>query len=199
MINIDNPEKFADKYKLKSPRLLNWDYSSSGHYFITIKTLNNNKFFGKIINQKMALSRIGIITKNELLKTFEIRQNIRLDEWIIMPDHIHLIIEIKKYHSVETHCVRLNNKNKCLNIGNEYLNKNNIDLSTRDAHSASLQKMNIKSNQIIPNVIKLFKSSVKSICNQNNLFFAWQPRFYDEIIKSEAELNNIREYIKNNI
>ncbi|MFA6463239.1 MAG: hypothetical protein WCT51_04340, partial [Candidatus Shapirobacteria bacterium] len=63
---VDNPTKFADKFKLKSSRLQNWNYSTPGYYFITICTHNHNNFFGKIINNKMELSKRGEITKSEL-------------------------------------------------------------------------------------------------------------------------------------
>ena len=95
MAIVDNPTKFASKYKLKSSRLQNFDYSSSGIYFITICTLNHNNFFGKIINNQMELSKMGLIVKSELLKTFEIRKNLKLHESVIMPNHIHLLMEIK--------------------------------------------------------------------------------------------------------
>ncbi|MFA6185294.1 MAG: hypothetical protein WCT51_00245 [Candidatus Shapirobacteria bacterium] len=56
---VDNPTKFADKFKLKYSRLQNWNYSTPGYYFITICTYNHNNFFGKIIDNKMKLSKRG--------------------------------------------------------------------------------------------------------------------------------------------
>jgi REP element-mobilizing transposase RayT len=47
-------------------------------------------------------------------------------------------------------------------------------------------------------VIRSFKSSVKRYANNNQIEFAWQPRFYDHIIRDEKSLNNIRAYIENN-
>ncbi|MFA6185293.1 MAG: transposase [Candidatus Shapirobacteria bacterium] len=137
-----------------------------------------------------------IFTKSELLKTFKIRKNIKLHEWVIMPNHVHILIQIKNQPlntNVETHCVRL-----CLTQDTNNNSTQNTNNNTRDAFNASLQKINIKSNQIIPRVIKLFKASVKSICNHQNLWFAWQPRFHDQIIKDEKELLMIKNYIINN-
>ena len=42
----------------------------------------------------MILNNVGEIVKIELLKTNEIRKNVKIDNWVIMPNHIHFIIEI---------------------------------------------------------------------------------------------------------
>jgi len=215
VIDDDYQDKFAEKYRIKSARLLNWNYSTPGYYFITICTLNQNKFLGKIIDEKIILSSRGTVVQEELLKTFKIRRNIILDEYIIMPNHIHLLIKVISQNSVETHCVRLNIKNNRLNIKNNRLNiknnrlniKNNrlnniktpnIYLLKRDAYNASLQKISIKSKEIIPNIIKLFKGSVSSRFKKQSIFFGWQSRFYDKIIRTEKEYVAIKQYIKNN-
>jgi len=182
---IQNPEKFANKFKTKSSRLNNWDYSNPGFYFITIKTLNDNNFFEKIINNKMELSTVGEIANQYLIDISEHFSNVILDEFIVMPNHVHILFLVETPDdSVET-----------------------LDNHVETHHGASLQikyqnyhfhRLAIKSNQTIPKIINQYKSSVKRICNQNNLFFGWQSRYYDQIIKSEIELNNIRQYIKNN-
>jgi REP element-mobilizing transposase RayT len=173
----NNPTKFANKFKLNSSRLQNWDYSTPGYYFITICTYNHNNFFGKIINNKMELSIMGIIAKSELLKTFEIRKNIKLHEWVIMPNHIHILMEIKNEinNIVETPCVA------SLQIDNKY------------------KILNQKSNQLISKTIQQFKSAVTRQINPKTIFFAWQPRFHDQIIKEEKQLLIIKKYIKDNV
>ena len=194
MIDDDYQDKFAEKYRIKSARLLNWNYSTPGYYFITICTLNQNKFLGKIIDEKIILSSRGTVVQEELLKTFKIRRNIILDEYIIMPNHIHLLIKVISQNSVETHCVRLNINNNRLNN----IKTPNIYLLKRDAYNASLQKISIKSKEIIPNIIKLFKGSVSSRFKKQSIFFGWQSRFYDKIIRTEKEYVAIKQYIKNN-
>lgn len=203
MIDDDYKDKFDEKYRIKSARLLNWNYSTPGYYFITICTLNQNKFLGKIVDEKIRLSSSGIIVKKELLKTFEMRKNIILDEYIIMPNHIHLLINVMLNNPVETHCVRLNLNNKpCLNLNNKpclsYSRESGNKNLNRDAYNASLQKISIKSNEIIPNIIKLFKGSVSSQCKKQSIFFGWQSRFYDKIIVTENEYFIVKQYIKNN-
>ena len=82
----------------KSVRLRNYDYSTPGAYFITICTYNRNNIFGDIVRQndferpKIFLSKIGEIAKSEILKIERHYQNIKIDKYTIMPNHIHLIV-----------------------------------------------------------------------------------------------------------
>jgi len=63
-------------------------------YFVTICTQDKEYFFGEIKNGEMNLNDIGKIVQEELLQTPIIRSNIFLDTWIVMPNHLHIIIEI---------------------------------------------------------------------------------------------------------
>ena len=97
--------------KKKQYRLYNFDYSRDGYYFITIVTKGREHFFGKIIDQEMIYSAIGEYARNNILKLYvdESLENpyqnnpyfikgystlIGITEWSILPDHIHLIVEI---------------------------------------------------------------------------------------------------------
>ena len=93
MTEVDNPTKFASKYKLESSRLQNFDYSTPGVYFITISTLNKNNFFGKIINNQMDLSKMGIITQRCLIDIPNHFKNVFIDEFVVMPNHVHFLIK----------------------------------------------------------------------------------------------------------
>lgn len=55
--------KFQDKYRIPSARLVGWDYSDDGAYFITICTANRKHFFGECKNGKMKLSTAGAIVQ----------------------------------------------------------------------------------------------------------------------------------------
>ncbi len=83
------------KFHRRSIRLPNYDYSQSGAYFITICTHQREWLFGEILNEKMLLNEFGNIARTEWLETPKIRPNIKLGEFIIMPNHIHGIIWIK--------------------------------------------------------------------------------------------------------
>lgn len=91
-------EKFRNKYRIKSHRKPNWDYSSEGLYFFTIVTQNRDCNLGKIIysngQKQMELSDFGKIVEQEWFKSFEIRNELLLHSFVIMPNHIHAIVEI---------------------------------------------------------------------------------------------------------
>ncbi len=78
----------------RSIRLKNYDYSQKGSYFITIVTQNRKHLFGKIEDGKMILSSVGRIVEEEWLNTIQLRPNVSLGEFIIMPDHMHMIVTI---------------------------------------------------------------------------------------------------------
>ena len=82
-----------------SQRLPDVDYGRTGLYFVTLTSLNRVPMFGEIINGQVHLSPAGEIVKKEWLKTPIIRPGIVLDEWQIMPDHFHFIVDIDS----ETH------------------------------------------------------------------------------------------------
>src|SRR5512135_1100423 len=85
---------FKNKYRIESARLRGYDYSSPGLYFVTICTKNRVSYFGDVVNGKMELSPMGNIVADEWQKTPDIRANVQLDEWVVMPNHLHGIIWI---------------------------------------------------------------------------------------------------------
>ena len=87
---------YKNKYRVESTRLSWWDYTRNGYYFTTICIKNKLPFFGKINSGIMVLSEIGKIVEHEWLKTEQLRDNVRFDEWIIMPNHIHGVIIIER-------------------------------------------------------------------------------------------------------
>ena len=80
----------------RSIRLKEYDYGQPGAYFITICTHNKQCWFGEIHNSRMSLNQFGKIVTQEWLRTAEIRPEVVLDEWIIMPNHLHGIIAISR-------------------------------------------------------------------------------------------------------
>ncbi len=85
-------DKFQNKYRTSSIRLQNWDYGHAAAYFVTICTQNREYCFGEIVNGKMKLSGIGIIAD---ILWYEIKNhthNIKLGEFVVMPNHVHGIV-----------------------------------------------------------------------------------------------------------
>lgn len=86
--------KFQNKYRIDSTRLQNWDYGSNGKYFITICTCVMKHFFGKIANEKMLRNEIGELADGYCHKIPNHFPYVHLDEFIVMPNHIHGILVI---------------------------------------------------------------------------------------------------------
>jgi REP element-mobilizing transposase RayT len=78
----------------KSPRASRYDYSSVGVYFITICTKGREEFFGRIQDQKMILNEIGNICEAEIYNMVQKRLSIDLHEYVIMPNHVHLLLGV---------------------------------------------------------------------------------------------------------
>jgi len=95
-------EEYHNKYRVKSTRLKDWDYSSPGHYFVTICAKDRINYFGRVIGGIVELSDIGRIAE-ECWKNIPVHfPYVELDEFVIMPNHVHGIIVIKAKHNVET-------------------------------------------------------------------------------------------------
>jgi REP element-mobilizing transposase RayT len=78
----------------KQNRLKGYDCSTNGYYYITICTQNREYIFGDIANNEMTLNQYGDIARNSWLDLPSHHENIGLDQFIIMPNHIHGIIII---------------------------------------------------------------------------------------------------------
>jgi putative transposase len=94
---VYNPEI----HKRKTTRLKGYDYSSSGGYFVTICVKDRQCLFGEIIDGEINLSELGQIVQKEWINTTNIRKNIILDEFVIMPNHFHGIIFIQNANNEE--------------------------------------------------------------------------------------------------
>ncbi len=80
--------------KRKPTRLKGYDYSTPGAYFVTICTHQKKHLFGEIINAQMQFNNLGEIVNQEILKIKSHYPNIQIDKYVIMPNHIHMIIII---------------------------------------------------------------------------------------------------------
>lgn len=171
---------YKRKYRVETVRLKDWDYSSNGYYFVTICIKNKELLFGNISNTQIELSKIGLIAKDYLIATSEHFQNTKIDEFVIMPNHIHSIIV-------------LDNPN-CRDITSDIGRDITCNVST------GINRFSQRISGSLPVIIQQYKSSVKRWCNKNNYsYFQWQRLYYEHIIQTEKQLNNIREYIATNI
>ena len=172
-------ERFKNKFRTESIRLRDYDYRSPGWYFVTICTKKHNCFFGEIRTGIVGLSSKGIIAYQNWRKIPEHFSEAVLDEFIIMPNHMHGLIG--------------------LNIkpdDYQFLGRDvEFNVSTKNVKNRSMSEISPKSGSL-SSIIRTYKGSVTRDCNKSGLSgFSWQPRFYDHIVRNEESLNRIREYI----
>ena len=171
----------------KLNRCKTFDYSLSGFYFITICIKDRIEYFGKIINEKMCFNKYGGLANiyMQLIPTYY--NNVNIDCFVIMPNHIHAIVEITD--SVV---------NKSTTVGTE-LNSvpTVVDHTNQTIHTVHATNKNYG---LLSKIVKSYKHDfTKTIRGlYNNYDFKWQRSFHDRIIRDDIELNNKRNYIKNN-
>ena len=98
--------------KRKPTRLINYDYSQSGYYFITICSHNRKNIFANIVGQGLApaeiqLSAFGKIIKQEIIDLQSRYKNIKINKYVIMPNHIHAIIVLQNETAGASPCPTL--------------------------------------------------------------------------------------------
>jgi putative transposase len=87
---------FRGRYRVESARLVRWDYTRPAWYFVTLCTRKRACVLGDVIDGRVRLSPIGRIVAEEWRRTSVVRENVRLDAWVIMPNHLHGIIRITR-------------------------------------------------------------------------------------------------------
>jgi putative transposase len=202
-------DKFDNLYRIESARYKNWDYGSNAFYFVTICTGGREHFFGDIINSKMVLNEIGKIVETEWLKTPVLRpdMNLKLGEFVVMPNHFHAIIYIGKNMYNTIYCKdamhRVSTSNDAMHRVSAITDTMNNTAATNDAiNHVSINKN--KPNKFGPqsknlsSILRGFKSSVTVESRKINPNFSWQSRFHDRIIRDKDEWYAKTNYIKNN-
>ena len=94
-------KKFKNKYRIESNRLQGWNYGTNALYFVTICCKERECFFGDVVDGKMKLSPIGHVANSCWVEIANHFSFVVLHNHIIMPNHVHGIIEIAK--SNDTH------------------------------------------------------------------------------------------------
>ena len=133
-------------------------------------------YFGEVEDGEMKLSEIGKIAKSEWFKTLELRpdMNLILNEFVVMPNHIHGIIFIGKNE--------FNKKSETNESSEELIYKNKFQSQSKNLAS----------------IIRGYKSAVTIQARKINSEFGWQSKFHEHIIRDKRAFQNIEKYIKNN-
>lgn len=162
--------KFLNIYRTTTWRAQWHDYSG-GAYFVTINTHNHYHYFGEIKDGEMRLTEIGKVAEQCLRDISAHFPHVDVPLYVVMPNHIHAIIIVD---------------------------------SVKAQNFAPLQDATIPNkygpqSRNLASVVRGFKIGVKKYATINHIPFAWQPRFYDHIIRDTNEMNSIADYIENNV
>ena len=174
----------------QSTRLKTYDYSLEGSYFITIVTQDRLHLFGKIENSQMILNTVGKIVEQEWKNSIQLRSNISLGEFIIMPDHMHMILTID-------HQISNDKESKEWEHSNPKSPSQTIGAIIRGFKGACTKKINLFYNstgelQFTPTDELQFAPTE---FYKNKI---WQRNYYDHIIRNQADYNRIEQYIIDN-
>ena len=204
----------------KSPRATWHDYNG-GRYFVTFCTKNHDLYFGDVVDGIMELSEIGDYALRCIEKIPEINDNVAVPEYVVMPNHIHMIVIVD--NPIEwpddermPQCDRLPQcDSPTAHDGNIMHDSGSVGLPYHDSrnHDSRWEEPIIDDSRLDRNeemqrrshccgrlsrIIGQYKSAVTKYANEHHVSFVWQPRFHDHIIRNWTEMNHISQYIQNN-
>ncbi len=202
------------RHHRRSIRLKNYDYSQSGIYFVTICTKNREHIFCSIENGETKLSEEGIIADKCWMEIPTHFPDVVLHEYVIMPNHIHGIIEIKKSMDVLDRDARNNvdihnNVDAYDNVGAKNFSPLPHPPSPQphppspqphpslSMHPSSLTNESIRptgTSRTIGSIVRGFKIGVTKGIG----YSPWQRNYYEHIIRDYLEYERIAEYIVQN-
>lgn len=164
----------------KSVRLSHYNYSQEGLYFVTICTSGGKYWFGSIEEHGVLChSGIGKQAQLLLLETPKHHESCLLDEFVIMPNHAHCIIQLL-------------DRDGCRGVRQNAQDRGGANNSDRFSHISPRRGS-------LSVIVRNYKAMLKRWCNESGFDeFTWQRGFYEHIIRNERELFSIRSYIINN-
>ena len=163
-----------NKHHRRSIRLPGYDYASAGMYFVTLCTHIRTPWFGTIQDGSMHLNDAGRMVE-QMLHDLPIRfPHATLDTLIVMPDHVHVLFALA-----------------------------DVPLA---AKQPATSRTNGTAAGSIGRIVQAFKSLstvmyTRGVTQHGWELFPkklWQRDYYERIVRSERELNNVRAYICTN-
>ncbi len=175
-----NPEH----HHRRSIRLKHYDYTQPGAYFVTICAHERTHLFGEVVDGRMLLNALGETARQCWLAIPDHFPHTQLDEYVIMPNHVHGIIWI--VDDMGNNAVPKNVRWK--NVGAK--NFSPLPSNNEYPHGTS---------RTLGSIIRGFKTGVTKWARQNtDVYTVWQRNYYEHIIRTERALNAIRRYIAEN-
>ncbi|MEW5872045.1 MAG: transposase [Chloroflexota bacterium] len=178
----------------RSIRLKGYDYTQSGAYFITLVTQGRARLFGEIVDNAMRLNRAGRIVEQEWRRLAMRFPNLRLDAFVIMPNHVHGIIVI----------VDPTGATRCAPAGIVDGGDSAPDGGMIDQGGSPLRADDggdwLRPHGPPPGSVGAYVGQFKSrVTKRLRLAFPiWQRDYYEHIIRDQDEWDRIRQYIHDN-
>ena len=201
---------FSQYRHRRSIRLKGYDYSAEGMYFITLNTHKRQRAFGFIENAVMHLNETGTVAQSCWLDIPVHYPNVVLHDFVIMPDHIHGIIELIKTQSIDQSVVAVVGAQ---DFDESIVGAQNLDESVVGAQNLEPRQLHQKQQiekrkrheyqKIIPrsvgSIIRGYKIGVTKWYRENELGTQiWQRNYYEHIIRDEKSFQRISHYILDN-
>jgi putative transposase len=157
------------------PRLRGHDYSATASYFLTLNVFGRVPLFGSIRGQGVVLNELGTIAEEEWLRCKDLRSEVDLGAFVIMPDHLHGIVMIAP--PVITTCGPSTQRNEPRE-GALYRRPRSLGALVAGFKSSTTRRIN------------LLKGSAGAA--------VWQRNYHEHVIRHDKELAAISEYIMRN-
>jgi REP element-mobilizing transposase RayT len=174
--------RISEESHRRSVRLPAYDYAQAGAYFVTICTKNRIAFF--------ADARVRAIAEQCWLEQPKHVDNMKLDEWVVMPNHVHGIVILGRGEDT----VAADGRDQCRGV---QLNAPTTSRAAGDARSIRHAVISPQSGSLGV-IIRTYKAAVTALCRDAGREFAWQRNYYEHIIRDEDDLWRIRDYIRMN-
>ena len=151
----------------------------------------------------MVLNEMGAIVENELLITEKMRPNIKIDEYIIMPNHVHIVINIRRgtlprAQNTDGHETKWGTWQRApTEIGRD---GDGMGLKTVPTEP-KIEQFGKPTSNSIPTIVRLIKSTTTKQINLLRHFPGkpvWQRDYYEHVVRNETSLFLIRKYVREN-
>lgn len=175
----------------RSIRLKGYDYSLAGSYFFTICTQGKEKIFGEINDNGTILNNAGKMVEQWLIAMKNKFNNVCLNEYVIMPNHLHCIISLP---DVETNARERANTWVRPYDSDENMANVGADLCVCPSPNKLSEIIQWFKTMTTNEYIKGVKNGIYPVFNKR----IWQRNYYERIIRNQKEFDTISEYIINN-
>lgn len=187
-------DRYKGKYRISSARLKNWDYGSNAPYFVTICTGNKISYFGNIQEGQMHLSYLGQLANKYWLEIENKFPFVVLDHFVVMPNHVHGIINISR-----DAIYRVSNGAENTDAIKDAINQDAINRVSTDGRIGGITgNNNPMLHQNLSRFIHWHKGRCTFEIRKTYTKFSWQPRYHEHVIRNEESYLKISEYIQNN-